>query len=69
MTENTRKVRLFNCLLIIYKREIFFIAIIETLAPKNICIDTNFVTVIALELKLWHKTWFPNFNGGHFEMA
>ena len=52
-----------------YKTEIFFIAIIEFLDPKNICIGTNFVTLTALELKLWHKTWFQNFNGGHFEMA
>ena len=25
------------------------------------------MTLTALELKLWHKTWFPDFDGGHFE--
>ena len=39
-----------------WRSETFFIGIIEFLAPKNICIDTNFVTQTALELKLWHKT-------------
>ena len=51
------------------RRKTFFIGTIEILAPKNICIDTKCVTLTALELKLWHKTWFPNYNGGHFEMA
>ena len=37
------------------------------LTPKNIYIDTNCVTLTALELKLWHKRWFPDFDGGHFE--
>ena len=69
MTENARKIRLNSCLLISHKTKTFFIGIIEFLAPENICIDSNFVTLTALELKLWHKTWFPNFNGGHFEMA
>ena len=69
ITGNTRKIRLFTCLWIIYKTEIFFSGIIGFFIPKNICIDTKFVTLTALEPKLWHKTWFPNFNGGHFEMA
>ena len=25
------------------------------------------MTLTALELKLWHKRWFPDFDGGHFE--
>ena len=50
-----------------FTRQFFFIVIIEFLAPKNICINTNFVTLAALELKLLHKTWFPDFDGGHFE--
>ena len=56
MTENARKIRLNSRLLISHKTETFFIGIIEFLAPKNICIDSNFVTLTALELKLWHKT-------------
>ena len=47
--------------------ETFFIGIIKFLTPKNICIDINFVTLTALELKLWHKTGFPDFDGGHFK--
>ena len=45
----------------------FVVGIFALLVPKNICIDTMFVTVPVLELKLWHKTLFPYFNGGHFE--
>ena len=56
MTENAQKVRLNSCLLIFHKTETFFIGIIELLTPKIICIDTNFVALTALELKLWHKT-------------
>ena len=56
MTENARKIRLNSCLIIFHKTETFFIGIIEFFAPKNICMDTNFVTLTALELKLWHKT-------------
>ena len=67
MTENARKIRLNSCLLILHKTETFFISIIEFLAPKNIYIDTNCVTLTALELNLWHKRWFPDFDGGHFE--
>ena len=66
-TKNDRKIRSNSCLDIFHKTETFFIGIIKLLAPKNICINTNFVTQTALELKLWHKTWFPNFNGDHFE--
>ena len=58
MTGNTRKIRLFTCLWIIYMTEICFIGTIGLFIPKNICIDTKFVTLTALELKLWHKTWF-----------
>ena len=25
------------------------------------------MTLTAAELKLWHKMWFPDFDGGHFE--
>ena len=67
MTDNAGKIRLNSCLYIFHKTETFFIGIIEFLTPKNICIDTNFVTLTALELKLWLKTWFPDFDGGHFE--
>ena len=56
MTENARKIRLNSCLLIFHKTETFLNGIIEFLAPKNICIDTNFVTLTALELKLLPKT-------------
>ena len=35
MTEHTRKMRLLNCLWIIYKTEIFFIGIIGILIPKK----------------------------------
>ena len=72
MTENTRKIRLFNRLLIIFRTEIFFIAIIEFLAPKNLCIDTNCVTLTALELKflaqnvIFKFQWRPFWNGIDF---
>ena len=56
MTENARKIRLNSCLLISHRTERFFIGIIIFLAPKNICIDINIVTLTALKLKLWHKT-------------
>ena len=67
MTKNARKIRWNSCLLIFHKTETFFIGKIGFLTPKNIYIDTNFVTLTALELKLWHKRWFPDFDGGHFE--
>ena len=47
---NARKIRLNSCLLTLHKTEIFFICIIEFLAPKNSCIDINIVTLTALEL-------------------
>ena len=56
MTGNARKILLNSCLLIFHKTEAFFIGIIEILAPKNIYIDINSVTLTALESKLWHKT-------------
>ena len=67
MTKNARKIRWNSCLLIFHKTETFFIGKIGFLTPKNIYIDTNFVTLTALELKLWHKRWFPDYDGGHFE--
>ena len=56
MTENAQKIRLNSCFEIFHRTETFFIGIIEFLTPKNICIDTNCVTLTAAELKLWHKT-------------
>ena len=55
MTKNARKIRWNSCLLIFHETETFFIGKIGFLTPKNIYIDTNFVTLTALELKLWHK--------------
>ena len=52
MTKKARKIRLISCLLIFHITEKISIGIFEFLTPKNICLDTNCVTLTALELKL-----------------